>query len=243
MYKKRKNIFYVLLIVVLIAFISVVFLIIKKYTDNQIIATTTTIIDSQTEEKTIVLDPGHGYPDEGASSDDNVTEAEINLKIAYKVKELLEQSGYKVILTRVDKNGIYDNSSKTIRQKKVSDIKNRVKIGNKSNADIFVSIHLNKIPQKQYWGWQTFYKQDNEESKKLAECLQKGLDEVIKKPNKRKPLKINNIYIIDNVKIPISLVECGFLSNENEEKILQTEEYQSKLAEGIFVGINNYFNK
>ena len=80
------------------------------------------------------------------------TEAETNLKIALKLQNLLEQSGATVILTRSDENAIYDLDSKTLKQKKVSDIHNRVKIGNESSADIFVSIHLNKIPQQQYWG-------------------------------------------------------------------------------------------
>ena len=93
-------------------------------------------------------------------------ESDINLKIALKVQRLLEQSGSTVILTRSDENGIYDLDKTTLRQKKVSDIKNRVKIGNESSADIFVSIHLNKIPQEQYWGWQTFFKDGNEISKK-----------------------------------------------------------------------------
>lgn len=177
----------------------------------------------------------------GASSDEGVTEASINLKLALKVQNLLEEAGSTVILTRSDENGIYDAESNTIREKKVSDIKNRVKIGNESSADIFVSIHLNKLPQKQYGGWQTFFKKGNEESKKLAQNLQSGLNETIQKDNKRESLKIENIYIIDHVEIPTAIVECGFLSNEEEEKLLQTEEYQNKLAWGIYVGIMNYF--
>ena len=125
---------------------------------------------------------------------------------------------------------------------KVSDIKNRVKIGNESSADIFVSIHLNKIPQKQYWGWQTFFKENNEDSKKLATSIQEGLSNTIDKKNKRVPLKIKNIYIVDHVNIPITIVECGFLSNEEEEKLLQTDEYQNKLAQGIYLGILKYFS-
>ena len=177
----------------------------------------------------------------GASSDEGVTEASINLNITFKVQKLLEEAGSTVILTRSDENGIYDLESNTIREKKVADIKNRVKIGNESSADIFVSIHLNKLPQKQYWGWQTFFKKGNEESKRLAQSLQAGLNEIIQKQNKRESLKIENIYIVDHVEIPIAIVECGFLSNEEEEKILQTDEYQNKLAWGIFVGIMNYF--
>lgn len=178
----------------------------------------------------------------GASSDEGVTESSINLSIVLKVKKLLEQSGNKVILTRKDEYGIYNEASNTIREKKISDIKNRVKIGNESNADIFISIHLNKIPQKQYWGWQTFFRKENEESKKLATCIQNSISNVIKKQNKRVPLKIENIYIVDHIKIPITIVECGFLSNKEEEKLLQTNEYQEKLAQGIYLGIINYFS-
>lgn len=93
----------------------------------------------------------------GAVSSNGINEADINLKIALKVQNLLEQANATVILTRSDDNAIYELDSKTLSQKKVSDIKNRVKIGNGSEADIFVSIHLNKIPQNQYYGWQTFY--------------------------------------------------------------------------------------
>lgn len=131
--------------------------------------------------KVIVLDAGHGIPDEGAQSSNGTTEAESNLKIALKVQNLLEQSGATVILTRSDENAIYDLDSKTLKQKKISDIHNRVKIGNESSADIFVSIHLNKIPQSQYWGWQCFYKDGNEKSLNLAKSLQNNLNEAIRK--------------------------------------------------------------
>lgn len=193
-------------------------------------------------QKTVILDAGHGTPDEGASSKTGVTEATINLSITLKTKEFLEQNGYKVILTRKNNNGIYDSNCTTIREKKNSDLRNRVKIANQSDADIFVSIHLNKIPEEKYWGWQTFYKNKNEEGKKLAESIQNNLNKVIQKENKRVPLKIDNIYIIRNIKIPTTIVECGFLSNNEEAKLLETAEYQEKLAEGIYKGIEDYFN-
>ena len=193
-------------------------------------------------QKTVILDAGHGTPDEGASSKTGVTEATINLSITLKTKEFLEQNGYKVILTRKNNNGIYDSNCTTIREKKNSDLRNRVKIANQSDADIFVSIHLNKIPEEKYWGWQTFYKNKNEEGKKLAESIQNNLNKVIQKENKRVPLKIDNIYIIRNIKIPTTIVECGFLSNNEEAKLLETAEYQEELAEGIEKGIEDYFN-
>lgn len=185
--------------------------------------------------------PGHGNPDEGAQGSNGTTEAQTNLKITLKVQNLLEQSGCTVILTRSDENAIYDIDSKTLKQKKISDIHNRVKMGNQSSADIFVSIHLNKIPQQQYDGWQTFYKQGNDKGQKLATCIQNNLNESIQKQNKRVPLKIDNIYIMRHVEIPTSIVECGFLSNPEEEKLLLEDNYQDKLAWGIYTGIINYF--
>ena len=191
--------------------------------------------------KVIVVDAGHGVPDEGAESSNGTTEAETNLKIALKLQNLLEQSGSTVILTRSNENAIYDLDSKTLKQKKISDIHNRVKIGNESQADIFVSIHLNKIPQPQYDGWQTFYREGDEESAKLAKQIQENLNKTIDKENNRIAKTIDNIYIIKHVEIPITIVECGFLSNPEEEKKLLDDEYQNKLAWGIYNGIINYF--
>ena len=191
--------------------------------------------------KTIVLDAGHGIPDEGAQSSNGTTEAQTNLKITLKVQNLLEQSGCTVILTRSDENAIYDIDSKTLKQKKISDIHNRVKIGNESSADIFVSIHLNKIPQSQYDGWQTFYKSGNEQGKKLSESIQVSLNESIEKENKRVAKTIDNVYIVKHVEIPTTIVECGFLSNPEEEKKLLEDDYQNRLAWGIYNGIINYF--
>ena len=191
--------------------------------------------------KTIVIDAGHVVPDEGAQSSNGTTEAETNLKIALKLQNLLEQSGCTVILTRSDENAIYDIGSKTLKQKKISDIKNRVKIGNESSADIFVSIHLNKIPQSQYDGWQTFYKEGSEDGARLAKTIQENLNKTIQKENNRIAKTIDKIYIIKHVEIPTTIVECGFLSNPDEEKLLLEDEYQNKLAWGIYNGIIDYF--
>ena len=191
--------------------------------------------------KVIVLDAGHGKPDEGAQSSNGTTEAETNLKITLKVQSLLEQSGATVVLTRSDENAIYDLDKTTLRQKKISDIHNRVKIGNESSADIFVSIHLNKISQQQYYGWQCFYKQNDEKSTALAKSIQANLNDAIQKENKRVSMKLDNVYIIKHVEIPISIVECGFLSNPEEETQLLSDDYQNRLAWGIYNGIMDYF--
>ncbi len=172
-----------------------------------------------------------------------ISEAEINLKIVLKLQELLEQSGYTVILTRSDENGIYDLDEESIKNKKISDLKNRVQLANKEEADIFVSIHLNKIEQNQYYGWQTFYQESNENSKILADKIQNNLNYSIQKENKREILPLSGKYIMDNVKVPTVTVECGFLSNEQETKELNTDSYQSELAWGIYTGIIDYFIK
>lgn len=191
---------------------------------------------------TIILDAGHGLPDGGAVSSDGTTiESELNLNIVLKLQSLLEASNCTVILTRSDENGIYETDKNTIRSQKVSDMKNRVLIANESNAEIFVSIHMNKLSQNQYSGWQAFYKNEDEESIKIADYIQKNLNHFIDKTNTRTIKSIKNIYLTRHVEIPLVIVECGFLSNSEETAILKTDEYQELLAWSIFSGIMDYF--
>jgi len=176
----------------------------------------------------------------GTQSTSGTTEQELNLQITLKLQEVLEQSGVKVILTRSDDNGIYEVDKDSIRSKKVSDMKNRVYIGNNSDADIYVSIHMNYYTESQYNGWQTFYQSSSENSKKLATIIQQSLTENIGE-NTRNPMAIKGAYIMDKVKIPSVIVECGFLSNKSDEEKLKTDSYQSQLAWGIYLGIQKYF--
>ena len=227
--------------ILLIVTIITSYIICKKITVKK---NSTEVNATPSTSKVIVLDAGHGKPDEGAVGIYGTTEEAINLKITLKLKALLEESGAQVILTRSDENGIYSSECTTIKSKKVSDIKNRVKIGNTEGVDIFVSIHLNKFEQEKYRGWQAFYQQNSEDSKMLATCIQEGLNgEITEYKNERVPLKLSNIYIMDNVKAPTVTIECGFLSNKEEAKLLEEDEYQSRLAWGIFEGIQNYFIK
>lgn len=192
--------------------------------------------------KIVILDAGHGVPDYGTQSASGTTEQELNLAITLKLQQLLEQSGTKVILTRSDDNGIYEVDKNSIRSKKVSDMKNRVYIGNNSNADIYISIHMNYYIDSQYSGWQTFYQSKSEKSKRLAATIQQSLNENIDQ-NKRIPMAIKGAYIMDKVEIPSVIVECGFLSNKNDESKLKTDSYQSKLAWGIYIGLQKYFTE
>lgn len=190
---------------------------------------------------TIILDAGHGNPDGGAIGQDGSIESNLNLDIVLKLQKLLEASNCTVILTRSDENGIYESTAETIRDKKVSDMKSRADIANNSNAEIFISIHMNKLDQSKYSGWQTFYKNKDENSKKIAENIQTSLNYFIKKENSRTIKSISGIYLTKNVKIPLVIVECGFLSNEKENKLLQTDSYQNELAWSIYIGIMDYF--
>ncbi len=191
---------------------------------------------------TIILDAGHGNPDGGAVGEDGSIESDLNLKIVLKLQALLESSNCNVILTRSDENGIYETDSSTIREKKISDMKNRVKIANNSNAELFLSIHMNKLERSEYSGYQTFFKVKDETSKKIAKSIQLSLDNFLKKEKTREIKSISGIYLTKNVKIPLVIVECGFLSNAEENKILQTDSYQNELAWSIYIGIMDYFN-
>ncbi len=166
------------------------------------------------------------------------------MQIVFKIQKLLEQSGVNVILTRSDENGIYSSTAKSIYDKKVSDVKNRVEIVNNSGADMLISIHLNKYPESSvYRGWQTFYKAGDMNSMRIAEIIQDGLNNNIEYNNSRKCHSISDIYLIDNSNVPSVIVECGFLSNYEETALLKTDEYQNKIAWGIFISLNRYFEE
>lgn len=195
--------------------------------------------------KIVLLDPGHGGEDPGAVSDYNdLKEKEINLYIAQKAKELLEAEGFTVLMTREEDILQYSEGTKGIKKKREQDLRKRKKMMDECGADIVVSIHLNKFGQSQYKGAQVFFPPRSAESKKLAECLQKAVRETLDPDNKREAL-VNNtqIIIFRDLKTPTALIECGFLSNREEEQKLATKEYQDKLALTIKEGIIKYYQQ
>ena len=195
--------------------------------------------------KTIIVDAGHGGIDSGTTNkDQTILEKDINLKIAIKVKELMEASGAVVILTRNDDTSLYtEDGNKTIRQKYNENLKNRKKIIQESSADMFVSIHLNAFPQSKYYGAQTFYPEGKEEDKKLAKSIQDELKRVVDKTNNRVIKPRNDLYLLKDNVIPSTLIECGFLSNDKESKLLNDEKYQEEIAWAIYVGIQKYYSE
>lgn len=188
----------------------------------------------------IVLDPGHGGFDCGAIGPGNVLEKDINLSISLKLKDILVINGYTVKMTRTTDAGTESPDAKTIRQKKNTDIKNRMKIIDQNAGGLFVSIHQNMFTESQYYGSQVFYSGNNEGSKILADYLQKQLVSLLQPENKRLTKRAtNDIYLLYNAnkETPAIMVECGFLSNKQEAEKLVNEEYQKKLAFAIFSGI------
>lgn len=194
--------------------------------------------------KIIVLDAGHGGIDPGAmNKEKTILEKDINLEITKKLRDLIELSGGKVIMTRDKDISLYkEGENKTTRQKYNENLKNRRKIIEESNANLFVSIHLNAFEQSKYYGAQTFYPKDNEESKELAQFVQDELKRVVDQNNNRKIKPRDDIYLLKNEKMPSILIECGFLSNEKESKLLADSKYQERIAWAIYVGIQKYLN-
>ena len=191
----------------------------------------------------IVVDAGHGAPDGGAVSSDGVEEAGLNLEIAEKLRDALEDEGFLVIMTREDENNIADtDKQKSLREMKSSDLTNRVNIANNSGADIMISIHMNKFEGGSSWGWQTFYSKNSDEGKRLATLVQSSIQKNIDRVNKRVALSIEGIKIVDKTNIPVIIVECGFLSNAEDLRLLQTEEYQNKIVIGIIDGVKEFYS-
>ncbi|MDR1240781.1 MAG: N-acetylmuramoyl-L-alanine amidase [Oscillospiraceae bacterium] len=195
---------------------------------------------------TLILDAGHGGEDGGAVGAGGVVEKNINLDISLKTKELFEIFGAEVIMTREKDKAIYDGEAKRLRQKKRSDLRNRLKIIEKNSDDktVFVSIHQNKFPDSKYSGTQIFYSTNNPSSEELALSVREKIVSAIQPENEReiKPAT-SKIFLLNNAKIPAITVECGFISNEEEAKKLVDENYQSQMAMSIFCGVNNFINK
>lgn len=204
------------------------------------------VVDADTQKskyKTVIIDAGHGTPDGGTSAPDGTLEKDLNLQIALKTNEILKFMGINTVLTRTDDNSIHDASADTIREKKISDIKNRLNIMNNTENSIFVSIHQNHFSQSKYNGTQVFYSKNNPNSVNLAESIRKSVINDLQPYNSREIKQSgSDIYLLYHAQIPAVMVECGFLSNPEETLQLKNEEYQRKLAFMIALGIIDFIN-
>lgn len=192
---------------------------------------------------TIIVDAGHGGEDGGAIGIDNILEKDINLDIALFLNDYLKITGIKTRLIRESDVSIYSENAKSLREKKNSDLKNRLEIFNSNDKNIVVSIHQNKFEQSKYYGTQIFFSKNNPESRILAENIKNSVVSLLQPDNKReiKPAD-KNIYLLYNSKVPSIIVECGFISNPHEAELLTTENYKKDIAFAIYCGILDYFD-
>ena len=197
---------------------------------------------SDNSDKVILIDPGHGGIDGGAKSKTGTIEKDINLQISLKLRDNLEEKGYKVYMTRDEYEGLYQKGN-TVREKKREDLNRRVEMKKETECDIFVSIHQNMFPQSKCYGAQVWYA-SNDNSYNLATIVQDSIKESVKDNNKRVAKPAAEAYLIlrDKYEGASILVECGFLSNPDEEARLKSDEHQNLIVEGISNGIDKYFD-
>ena len=194
-------------------------------------------------EKIIIIDAGHGGEDPGAVATNGVLEKDLNLQISLEIGKALEEKGYIVVYTRTDDRLLYkeDENIKGIR--KISDLKNRCKIAERYPGSIFVSIHMNSFGSSNYSGLQVYYSSSNQESQNLANSIQNKVVNDLQKTNNRVPKSGKDMYILENVSNTAVLVECGFITNNEELKKLSEKEYQKQLSFSIVCGIIEYIEK
>lgn len=224
MKKKRME---ALMGVLVLAFMLVL---VKNYQVAGVLSTKS----SADTQKVIVIDAGHGGDDPGKIGINNALEKDVNLQIAYKLKEFLESSDVKVVLTREGDGGLY---SAQASNKKSDDMRKRCAIIDEANPVFTVSIHQNSYHEEGIHGAQVFYYDQSPEGKEIAECIQQCLRERLEPENKREAKGNSSYYLLRKTSHPTVIVECGFLSNYQEAQKLIDDYYQEKVAWAIHMAI------
>lgn len=188
---------------------------------------------------TVVIDPGHGGEDGGAVSCTGVTESGLNLAIGQKLSDILLFLGVRTVLTRETDVSLHSADAQTVSEKKISDLKNRVKLVNGTENAVLVSIHQNTFSEEKYSGAQVFYAPTHG-SMELAEIVQGSLRAWLDPENRREIKESLSVYLMRKIACPGILVECGFLSNQKEEEKLRQNGYQTQLACVIACGLREY---
>lgn len=198
---------------------------------------------SYKEDIVVIIDAGHGGIDGGTQSADGTLEKEINLKIALKLNDFLLNMGIETVLIRDSDISVHDESAVTIREKKVSDIHNRLNVVESTENAVLVSIHQNYFTQPKYSGAQVFYSKNNPDSGVIADIIQRTIADCLQKDNSREIKQSGSeIYLLHNTTAPAVMVECGFLSNPDEAQRLKDEAYQQKIAFLIAISLYEYIN-
>ena len=182
---------------------------------------------------TIVIDAGHGGIDGGCvgvgtGKDENY----LNLEYALCLSDIMEKYNLNIVLTRTNLNGLYGQFSEN---KKIDDMQKRKQIAIDCKADIVISLHMNSFPLQSCRGAQVFYKENNQPSQKLAECVQSVFVKTL--PEARESALVGDYYMLNEFEIPSVIVECGYLSNPEEEQLLLNEEYKKLVCSSIFIGV------
>lgn len=184
---------------------------------------------------TIVIDAGHGGIDNGSIGYSGTLESEINLWYAKTLQQYCTEFGFFVTMTRSNDNGLYSPFAKN---KKKDDMKQRQKIIENSSPDMVISIHMNSFPESSSRGAQVFYAKDSAEGKLLADSIQDQFVKNLVKP--RQSSEVGDYYIVNCTTAPSVIVECGFVSNPEEEQLLLQEDYKDKVCYSVVCGILKY---
>lgn len=185
---------------------------------------------------TIVLDAGHGGRDGGSVGVNGTIEKEINLKYTLALKEKLVEAGYRVELTRKTDDGLYLESAKN---KKMSDMNARMNIIKRANPNLVISIHMNSFSSPSAHGASTYYRKGDESGKIVSDLIQQSLNTYVGAPSNTG--KVGDYYILNESYYTAVLIECGFLSNPEEERLLNTDEYRMQFINAVYNGILLYF--
>ena len=191
-------------------------------------------------EHCIVIDPGHGGEDGGAVSCTGLPESGYNLEISLRLQDLLHLLGYDTKMIRTEDVSVYTKGA-SLSEKKISDLRHRVQIANETDGSLLLSIHQNYFPDPKYQGGQIFFA-DTEGSEDLAKQLQILLVESLNTGSRRQAKKSSGIYLMEHIHCPGVLVECGFLSNPQEEVKLRDPAYQKKLSTVISVAVSRFLS-
>ncbi|MBO5906785.1 MAG: N-acetylmuramoyl-L-alanine amidase [Clostridia bacterium] len=193
--------------------------------------------------KIVIIDAGHGGEDAGAIGVNGKYEKDLNLEVALQIGAAFEKEGYVTVYTRTDDRMLYRPEENIKGIRKISDLKGRCRIAAQYPEALFISIHMNSFSASKYSGLQVYYSEKNTESLAIADAIQRSVKDNIQPQNNRKIKPGKDMYLLENIENPAVLIECGFLTNEEECKKLSEKEYQKELSFYIVCGIIEYMKK